>query len=358
MSKVRKALFICGTPFHVISSIILRYQLEIEADIVIYDAFSNVKKLRDNLQREEVFDEVFITNRKKDLGLPQDGSLFRRYIYALTGYFKIEKLVKKGVPDLSCYTDVFFANDQSIDLNDRYIFCYLKKFHNNTNIHFMDDGLGAYNEYFYKPTRLDYFMRKFIIGSKSYINDSDVFLYSPRLFKLLNPSNSMTVHAIDSVDEKTNILLKDIFDYVPDLKKEYNTIVFDTVRKEDYKDNGSAQFNSLVLDLIKDEMAIVKPHPRDNVKYFDIDYFKVEGFPFELLCLKNDFSNYTFINNYSTAVFTPKLLFNQEPRIIFLYEALDEFLLDKRCDRNKFVSVFREFYDDKTKVIVYKKEDK
>lgn len=358
MNGKKKACFICGTPLHIITSIIVKIQLSINADIYIYDAFSNTRKIKNNLEKEGIFDSVSIIDREKDFGFPQTGSMAQKYIFALSGYFNVKKIVNKVFSSFDGYTDVFFANDQTIDIFDRYIFCYIKKYNKDINIHFIDDGLGSYNEYFYIPTKLDYWARRLIIGHRTYINDSDVFLHFTEIYKKLNPNNDRIIHEIDDINDDTSGLLNRIFSYVPDLDDKYNTIVFDTVRSEDYSQDGNAEFNKIVLNLSKNKKAIVKPHPRDNYRYLDLDYFDVDGFPFELLCLKNDFSNFTFINNYSTAVFTPKLLFGQEPKVIFTYKALDNYLLDKRCDRERFVNIFKELYSDKTKIIVLDKEGK
>lgn len=357
MVDKKKACFICGTPLHVITSIIVKMQLDIDADIYIYKAFSNTDIIKKNLEKEGVFDSVCVIDREKDFGFPQSGSMIHKYLFALTGYFRIKTIVNKVFPGFELYTDVFFANDQTTDIIDRFIFCYIKKYNTNVNIHFIDDGLGSYNDYFYTPTKLDYWARRLIIGHGTHINDADVYLHSTEIYKKINPSNDRIIHKIDAIGDDTSIILKQVFDYVPDLEDEYNTIVFDTVRAEDYSQVGSEEFNKIVMDLSKDSKTIVKPHPRDDYRYLDLDYFVVEGFPFELLCLKNDFSNYTFINNYSTAVFTPKLLFDQEPKVIFAYKALDDYLLDKRCDRDKFVTIFKELYSEKSKIVVLDKKE-
>lgn len=353
MNKSR-ACFICGTPFHVITSVVLKQQLHIDADIIIYDAFSNIKKLKNNLLEKKVFEDVTVIDREEDFGFPINGNILKRYLFSFWGYFRIKTLVKKNFPDFSKYTDVFFANDQKRDVIDRYVFCYIKKYHEEIKCHFFDDGWGAYNDYFYVPTTLDYLMRRLVVRNHTHINDSDVFLYSTDLFDNINPNHKRIIHPINKIDAKTAQLLSCIFDYIPEISKDYKYIVFDTVRYEDYSEGGGELFDRLVRQLVKDEKTIVKPHPRDNIKYLDLDYFYVEGFPFELLCLKMDFSNTTFINNFSTAVFTPKLLFDQEPRVIFTFEAMGDYLVDKKVDRKRFVYCLRKLYSDEAKIVVLK----
>jgi hypothetical protein len=128
--------------------------------------------------------------------------------------------------------------------------------------------------------------------------------------------------------------------------------ILDTVRQEDFKDDGSEKFNDVVKEMVVNSKVIVKSHPRDKYKYFDYEYFKMSSFPFEILCLYNDFSNYTFINNFSSAVFTPKLIFNQEPKLIFTYLLFSDKMNTAWGNRDLIISRFRKMYKDSSKISV------
>lgn len=349
----KKACFICGTPYHVLSSIIIRYQLNIDADIIIYDAFDNTDKLKHNLQIEHVFDKVTILNREKDCGLPH--SVLGRYLFAFAGYFSINKYVNRIIPTINSYTDVFYANDQHSDTIDRFIYCYVKKYMPNSTLHCFEDGWVSYDESYYGLTTMDYLFRKLIVRSNTHILDSEVFLYSRELFFDVNPDSKMTINSIEKPNQMTIDKLKHIFSYyILDDISAYDTIVLDTVREEVFKNDDSKRFNDIVKEIADKKKVIVKSHPRDNKRYFDYEYFKMSGFPFEILCLYNDFSNYTFINYYSSAVFTPKLLFNQEPNLIFTYPLFSQNKNRLWGDREQIITRFRKMYKDNSKIIVLK----
>lgn len=350
MSEKRKACFICGTPFHVITSIILRYQLNIKSDIIIYDAFENAELLKKNLLNEGIFENARIISREKDYGLPQ--SRVANYIYALKGYLTIKRTISNRLPEVTNYTDVFFANDQVTDTIDRLNYCYIKKYYPDIMIHFMADGLGSYHDSYYNLTRLDYIFRKYVVRGKTHILDSNIYLYRSELYYRINPNGVRKIKQIQTPDCNVIEILKKVFSYIKEDVSDYDTIVFDTVREEEFIKGGNGEYNRIVDKIVGKRKAIVKSHPREKKRYFKFDYFKTEGFPFEVLCLYNNFDKYTFINNYSNAVFTPKLLFDQEPQIIFTYKCLLEKMIDKNKDKDLLVSCFKDMYCDKDKIVL------
>jgi len=353
MEKRHRALFLCGTPFHVISSIILKYQLDLDADIVINDAFSNIDQLKKNLENEKIFKNIRIIDRKRDFNFPLGGNAINRYLYALTGYFRIKNLVTRVFSNLDEYSDVFFANDQNVDIVERYVYCYLKNYLPRVKLHYMEDGLGSYHEDYYKLTKLDYLLRKVVVRGQSYVVDMNIFLYSPKLYRMINPSGAKKIECIEKPVGEVIETIKKVFSYIiiEDVSS-YEMIIFDTVREETFSSQGNTKFDFLVKKIVSNKKTIVKSHPREKKKYFDYKYFQTEGFPFEVLCLYNDFSACTFVNNYSNAVFTPKILFDQEPHIVFTYKALKEWMKDKGNSEDLMISKFIELYKDKSKIEV------
>ena len=352
MISNRKACFICGTPFHVFTSIILRYQLDIESDIIIYDAFPNTRELKKNLEKEKIFDSVKVIDKDKEYGLPKPLAL--RYIYSLFGYFRIKKLVSKALPELKEYSDVFFANAQIVDVIDRFNYCFLKKYYPDINLYIIDEGWQCYDEKFYHLTKLDYLFRKYVVKADTHVLDMGVYIYNLDLFNMVNPDSKLNILPIIKPEQYVIEKLKSVFSYVVlDDLSQYDIIIFDTVREEELTKAGSAKFDRIIKKQVGDKKVIVKPHPRDKTRYLNYDYFQTDGFPFELLCLFNNFDDYIFLNNNSSAVFSPKIVFDQEPTIIFTYKSLEKYMPDVNgIDRDFFVSCIRKLYRDSSKVIV------
>ncbi|SEQ17481.1 hypothetical protein SAMN02910369_01324 [Lachnospiraceae bacterium NE2001] len=351
---MKKGLFICGTPYHVISSIVLKYQLNIDADIILYDSFPNIDMLQKNIKDANIFTNIRVINKEKEYGMPK--KLISRYFFAFWGYLNINRMISKVLYNIKEYTDVYFANDQNIDIIDRYNYCYIKKYFPNICTHYYEDGLGSYHDDHYDLTKLDYLFRKTLVGNNTHIFDSDIYLYSPELYKLLNPNSKRKILEIKKIDQKIIQTLKKVFSYFIEDIEGYNAIIFDTVRNEEFTQKGSADYNNIVKKIFDGEKKkyrpIVKPHPRERKRFFEYDYFKMEGFPFEIFCLFYDFNNILFVNNYSNAVFTPKILFDQEPHIIFTCKVLANEMLDKKGDRIKHIDCFIKLYRDGSKISV------
>ncbi len=347
----RRALFICGTPFHVISSIILQHQLGIEADIIIYDAFANIDKLTASLKSESIFGNIRVLNKEKEYRLPK--SLISRYIYAFLGYFRIKRMVSRVMPEIKEYSDVYFANAQVVDVIDRYNYCYLKKYYPEINLHFVEEGWDCYDEKFYELTTLDYIFRKFVVRGKTHVLDATLHTYSLDLYKWMNPQTKRTVVQIQKPDSVVFEKLRRVFSYYSNYDlSSYDVVLFDTVRDEVFTKEGSEKFNKIVQKLVENKKVIVKSHPRETERYFDYDYFETEGFPFEILCLFNNFDDFVFINNGSSAVFNPKLVFEQEPKLIFTYRVLSKNMKNSLADYDSIIDNFKKLYRDDSKIVV------
>jgi hypothetical protein len=153
---------------------------------------------------------VTILNREKDCGLPH--SVLGRYLFAFAGYFSIRKFVNRIIPTINSYTDVFFANDQHSDTIDRFIYCYVKKYIPDSNLHFIEDGWVSYDESYYGLTTLDYLFRKIIVRSNTHnFLDVDVFLYSKELFFDVNPDSKMTINVIEKPNQIITDKLKHVY---------------------------------------------------------------------------------------------------------------------------------------------------
>ena len=70
----------------------------------------------------------------------------------------------------------------------------------------------------------------------------------------------------------------------------------------------------------------------------------------EVLCIHQDFTDKILITFFSTAVFTPKMLYGQEPTIILMYKAFGSTVnINHKDDLCKSIV---STYNDKSKVIV------
>ena len=80
----------------------------------------------------------------------------------------------------------------------------------------------------------------------------------------------------------------------------------------------------------------------------------------EIMCANIDFSNKILISHCSTALYTPKFIFDQEPIVIFLFDMLVDDVLQSLNQMHAFeifVDRLKETYRDKEKVFLPKSKE-
>ena len=132
-------------------------------------------------------------------------------------------------------------------------------------------------------------------------------------------------------------------------------IILDQPKKELFNEEDIIRigniYNQLAESIGHDEV-IVKKHPRSSAEdYQNIRYFESTGIPFELFCLNINMNDKILVSHSSTAVTTPKILFDQEPTVIVLTKLLDPITGEKNLFEDFFQAV-RNTYHNKNKFLI------
>ena len=102
-----------------------------------------------------------------------------------------------------------------------------------------------------------------------------------------------------------------------------------------FEDYGRKKYFTMIekmKDFWKDEL-VIKRHPSDKKeKHCNIKYCECSDVPFEIIIANSDVSNKILISVFSTAAITPKILFNQEPKIILLCKIFQGY--SKECNED------------------------
>ena len=104
---------------------------------------------------------------------------------------------------------------------------------------------------------------------------------------------------------------------------------------------------------------MVRVHPRNQSGVYEEKGYSEDantGIPWEEVLIYNDFSDKILVTSFSTAVFTPKIICNQEPRVIFLKREL----LSRRNNGNegemdafdRFAEGVKEMYSDPSRICI------
>jgi hypothetical protein len=341
--------FVCCTPFHVIVTLQMvstLYKNE-QNDVFISDHFSsalkiylNLKEIKNNLNIREVY---FV--RDKDISY--DTSRFKQR--------KIKGLLFGEVDQyISDYLDVTYTNlfvfTHSLFSNILVNYAYKKN--RNVKINFVEEGRMTYlfNSKEYKNKLRNYLDKLFKIFNKRLLNielANSLFLFQPGLY---SGDYNKRILKIPNLIETPEIkdILNNVFEYKPqpDFSK-VQYIFFDQSFSIDQNKNINEYSIIKTLDLELNENILIKLHPRDSLdKYSEYEGLVVNNcnFPWELIYLNENLKGKVFITLNSSAVFTPKILFGENHKIVLLKNYFN--YNDKELDG--FINKYEDLCTEKT----------
>lgn len=216
----------------------------------------------------------------------------------------------------------------------------------------IDDGLGSYVGDIVHDHKLSWVWR--IFGrDNTKIQPEVLYVNNSEACKSILTKNIRSIKG----DLSRGIIVDDIITRVFDYRDagEYENALFiyltQPVRELGFKENAMDDLTELLRVKLGNNI-IVRIHPRDVKKYpgFTVD---MENQLWELLCKEKIDESKCLIGICSTAHIMPKILFNIEPTIIFLYK-----LLEWKEDDEAFIrfanieKMITDMYRDKSKVIV------
>ena len=233
---------------------------------------------------------------------------------------------------------------------------YTKLWKNNPDmrLHFYEEGTGVYTT----PLYQDYGRIKTMYKLLGYRSETDyvedLYAYCPSLYH-----GDLKTVKIGTVSEQDKAELISDQAFRP---REYDKriIFFDNpMDKPEYKDVDQFRILADMEKATGRSNIMVRVHPRDRSGVFEERGYAEDAnttIPWEELLLYQDFSDRILVTTFSTAVFSPKIICGQEPRVIFLKRAL----LGDNQDGNegkmdsfdRFAGGVREMYDDPTRICI------
>lgn len=331
MKRNIDALFFCITPYQIIAGIALKKSMNISADLYITDQQLYYKEAASRIEKMGIFDTVqiipyfqiirtvFTLNKKRP---------FIRQLLRIKAYCSVNWVAKKTlIPDTE-YKAMFAS---SRNLVGRLIWYHFLKHDCPMDFYYFDDGEGSYDntEKIKRVSKMDAIVRTILFGRKSVYTDYPQYLYSPELYRAINPDKNIEIRKIPNIldDPQMKEIINTIYDFPEDGAIRERVIYIDTVREEKKLDYSLLdQMLQQIFECFGPDNIMVKKHPRDKTPAQDgYHVYKYNGLPFESICLNSDISSKVLIVVRSTAAITPKLMLDQEPRVIALYKILGDY---------------------------------
>ena len=347
------ACFFCTTPYQIISAISIVQHESIDADIYIINQFLKSEELAEEIDEKDIFHSVYYIDESRYYGW------FRKRKSKLLTYFGL----------LKCYLDIDSIVDSIIArrkykslyasskaLTGRLVFLYYCKHNLSAEYHYFDDGIDSYIKPLSRDARkVDAICRRLIFGRKALNVKYDLILYSPELYYMLN-NHSIIVNKLNTIDknEQNSIFLSNCYFRNTSSHISEICLILDTIREIELNVLGCREIDKIygeISEIIGENNLIYKTHPRSQQDR-SLKVTDREGIPLEAFCYFNDYSDKIFITIKSTAAFTPKLLFNQEPTIIFLYKLLENNILNLQPKMDDLCIAVKSIYNNPEKVCI------
>jgi hypothetical protein len=244
------------------------------------------------------------------------------------------------------------------------IYLYNKKWNPELKLHLIEDGARNY------CSQLDHYktLRKIvkILGMELYADEfCDTVVFEPKMLHNV-PQLSVKNQVQFYKNKKAAAVISEIYrDKISEGEIDNNSIIYfdQPIRSGDFSHFQVTE--SEVFDLLKktvpDERLKVKTHPKLQRK--DMDKNIVKSQVFEPYFVKNQeiLDNLVLISLSSTALFSPKLIFDCEPTVIFIYKLFDQYFSQQdvkdefMCFTNgsfdNAIDKLKNLYKNKNKVI-------
>lgn len=340
----------CTTPYQIIAAISLKEQLKEKTDIYIVNQFKDSKHIAEKLDSLKIFNAVIEVDEKKIYPkIKSESNKYIKHLRMAQAYFTLKRDVSKFLIQDYPYAKIYLSSKAFLG---RMAQLYLIKCQKEIETLYFDDGIGSYlGNSLYSIRKSDWLLRRLIIGKKGTEINFTRYLYFPELVNRQLNKDTYKINKLNFVEDSEKI--KDLF------QREYTKKIKESIVFLQAIDNGilgdeGEMVMQKIIELIFNESKgnmIIKPHPRDkkekNLKY---RYFE-KNVPFEVECLFNNMDNKILISICSTASVTPKLLLGQEPKIIFLYKILSQYIkIDNEIE--EFLNRFKKIYNDKSKIMI------
>lgn len=307
-------LFICTTQYQLfnIINIINSYYVNEENNLIILGCISGLKQRLSNIaSRTNLFSRIVKLDAGKiDSSL---GGYLKSFIY----------IIHPGVFSNFIADRVFITGTE---IYSRIIAFNCIKKNANTSLYYYEDGMASYTDVI---DSLAYNRSNKILKTKYgfYLIQKcqGLFVYKPE-FVISNPSN-IELFRIPSVITGSDYAKKlmTYFDRDDNTKADKKFIFFDAFF-QDTTDIANTKIIVSYITKILGSSLIVKPHPSCISKWEEdnIDIFKTTC-SFEVFLLNHSFKRNVLLSAFSTACLLPKIVFDEEPIVILLYELYDNY---------------------------------
>lgn len=340
----KDACFACTTPYQVIGAISITICNQLDADLYIFGMFPNYNIIAEKIKKYNYFSNVHTIDCSKIVAASR-----------LEGFWQMlfaESTVNKYLPKKVAYHSYYSS---SRALPKTILQHVLLKRNSDMNHVIYEDGMGTYikNSHPLNVTKLKSIAERILGWNLDDPNKISIMAYIPELVEVPEYLKGHTVEQMPRLNFNKKIIdmFEDVFNINQSdhIKEKY--IIFDTLRlKDDKKFKTLDKCYEIIAECVGISNVINKPHPRSRVSNnSNISVYQNQEIPMEILYANmSDLDQKVLISFTSSAVFTPKILFNKEPQVISLHRIFKESTMSMLFE--EVYKKFKETYTDMDKV--------
>lgn len=315
-----------ATPYQILCAVQLLQTIDsdFEADLCILDQFSSAKNLAEKLKKKGLFSSVFLVRYN---GINK-GNFFVRSCRKIGTYFQYQKIAEKYFPQDTIYDEVYLS---FLDFIFEFAISYYKVKNPNLAVHLFEDGTASYTypELILKRSRS--WISRWIgrLTGMPFAAEpiGRFYVFEPKqAVPRSDGSRKDQLKKIDLSDSGMISLYNELFEFdagaFPDRKFIFLEQAFNGLEPDRYQ----LDFFTRIREKLSPDSYVLKLHPR-TVKEAYNDFYRCpnSGIPWEILCLNGNMEDRVLVCYFSTASFTPKILFGQEPELIFFLDLYHPF---------------------------------
>ena len=343
--------FFCSTPYQILLAINIRLTIlkDKAVDIYVLNHFQESEIVVNKLISLCIFNKVEHVNCLK-FNQALSLNICKKAYERLWIYTFYRKIVER------------FFQFEEITYDDIYLTCpdiiihlaikYLWNRNRKVKIHIYEDGTGGYcSSVLNNSIKRKLFNR--ILGQEMVIDRYDsILVFRPELYSSINNIPIVKIPDIDPNNRQLTDVINVVFGYKDEYKIDEDIIFLET--PINFLIYGLEERLKAIAEEVLIDNYIVKLHPRSTTElYSNFNLYKNSTVPWEVICLNNNVENKILMSFFSTAQFSSKIIFDQEPAIILLFNLKD--LIPNNIfgeDEKRFVHKFYETYRDKSKIFI------
>ena len=292
------------------------------SDLYVLDRFSDCNRLVGELEHYNVFRRIILI-REDSLykNKVQYSNLFFMRMGILRTYFNIDRIVESFLEKDVEYDEMYFTCHL---LCFRLVRFYFIKHKYSTKFVMFDEGAGSYYGQFERSNIINTIVKRVLFGKDAANMEFETYLYQPQLYYnySLRKKSIHQLTVFDDVDKNWKNNFFNIFNCnVSNIT--YKCIYFDGIREEicrtEYAQYEMQNWYQTIENSLGVRNIVIKSHPRAKRVYpHKCDDYPMSKAPMEVECLNMNMGNMVFISVASTAVVTPKIVYDEEPIVLLL----------------------------------------